>query len=98
MARSDQDEIKRALADVRAKAEPLPSYTEEEERSVVKHTEALKRYEDRGGSVANLVTDTLTKTLAGLPDKDRIKFLYAVVFLLALALGGFVVLKVKGIW
>ena len=95
MAKRDQDELRAAIRQVR---EELPSYTAEVEDSVVRHAEALKRREDEGGSTASLVVNTLTKTLNGLPDKDRIKFLYAVTILLALALAAFVVLKVKGVW
>jgi hypothetical protein len=96
MAKSDQDEIRRALQ--QARREPLPSYTEEEEKSINRSVERLDYYEKRGSAHANLVVNTLTKTLNGLPDKDRIKFLYAVIVLLLAMLGAFVVLKVKGVW
>lgn len=96
MAKKQQDELRAAIQQVRE--EPLPSYSDAVEDSVVKHVEALKRHEDEGGSTANLVVNTLTKTLDGLPSQDRIKFLYACVALLAAALGAFVYLKVRGIW
>jgi hypothetical protein len=44
------------------------------------------------------VVNTLTKTLNGLPTQDRLKFLYAVIFLLLAMLAAFVVLKIKGVW
>jgi hypothetical protein len=96
MAKRDQDQIRRALAEVRR--EPLPSYTDDVEDSVVKHVEALKRRQDEGGSTANLVVDTLTRTLDGLPSNDRIWFVLALVALAALAMGSYVSLKVTGVW
>jgi hypothetical protein len=96
MAKREQDELRAAL--LKARKEPLPSYSEAVEDSVVKHVEALKRHEDEGGSTANLVVSTLTKTLDGLPSQGRIKFLYAVVFLLLAMLAAFVALKIKGVW
>jgi hypothetical protein len=97
MAKRDQDEIRHALEAAR-KGGPLPSYTDEDEQSVVKHVEALKRHEEKGGSSANLVLNTLNRTLDGLPKQDRIVFLLALTVLGALALVGFVLLKVKGVW
>lgn len=96
MAKRDQDEIRAALQ--QAREEPLPSYTDEDEQSVVKHAEALRRHEAKGGSSASLVITTLNRTLDGLPKQDRIWFLLALTVLGALALAGYVVLKVKGIW
>jgi hypothetical protein len=96
MAKRDQDQIRRALAAVRR--EPLPSYTDDVEDSVVKHVEALKRRQDEGGSTANLVVDTLTRTLDGLPSNDRIWFVLALFALAALAMGSYVTLKVTGVW
>lgn len=97
MARSDQDQIKRALQSARER-DPLPRYTEEEERSVVEHAEAIKRYKDKGGSHANLVTDTLANTLDVLPRQHRLWFALAVCGLVALAMGAYVFLKVRGVW
>ena len=96
MAKQDQDEIRKALQ--QARQEPLPSYTDEDEQSVVKHAEALRRHEAKGGSSANLVLNTLNHTLDGLPSKDRIWFVLALVALAALALGSYTVLKVTGVW
>lgn len=96
MAKQDQDEIRKAIQE--ARREPLPSYTDEDEQSVVKHVQALRRHEVKGGSSADLVVATLHRTLDGLPKQDRIWFLLALTVLGALALAGFVVLKVKGVW
>lgn len=95
MTKRDQDELRRAVLAAR---DPLPSYTAEEEESVVKHVEALRRHEVKGGSSANLVINTLNRTLDGLPSQHRLWFVLALVGLAALAMAGYVYLKAKGIW
>jgi hypothetical protein len=96
MAKRDRERLQ-SIADGIEPRRELKSYTDDVEDSVVKHVEALKRREDEGGSTANLVVDTLTKTLNGLPDNDKIKFIWAIVVLLLGAIGGFVTLRIYGV-
>ena len=62
------------------------------------HVDALKRHKERSGSSAELVVNTLNRTLDGVPSNDRIWFVLALVALAALAMSSYVALKVTGVW